>query len=125
MKQWLRWAVSSTMLLALCMSTSVHSQDARVEEARKLHAQALVLLNGGNYRDGVSIAERALEVREQLLSSEHPDRTASMRNLSQLYCRTGAYSKAETLCKRAGPSRHCPVAPVSREFAGVSGRLCQ
>jgi CHAT domain-containing protein len=70
------------------------------EEARKLHEQAVNLYLGGKYREGIPIAERALDIREQALGSEHPDSAASMRNLVQLYRVTGAFSKAEALCKR-------------------------
>jgi tetratricopeptide (TPR) repeat protein len=72
------------------------------------------LLNGfgqfQEYRNGAYAAaeplyRRALEARERVLGTEHPNTLTSLNNLAALLDSTGDYAAAEPLCRRALEAR--------------------
>ncbi|WP_437667593.1 tetratricopeptide repeat protein [Sorangium sp. So ce1182] len=83
------------------------------------------------YRDGrldaaLSLARRALELREKALGPEHPDVATSLNNVAELYRATGDHARAVPLHERAlairekalGP-RHPDVATSLNNLAGL------
>ena len=72
-------------------------QSAELEEAKRLHLQALQLYKEGKYTEGIPLAERVLAIREKILGKEHSDVADSLSNLAELYKAQGSYKKAEPL----------------------------
>jgi len=69
-------------------------------------AQSLISLAGlyestGRYADAEPLYKRALEIREKIRGSEHPDTAIVLRVLAELYRVTGRHAEAEPLYKRA------------------------
>jgi CHAT domain-containing protein len=72
-----------------------------LEEADKLHQQAIQLYNQGRYDEAINLAKEVLAIREKALGPEHPDTATSLNNLAGLYETTGRYAEAEPLYKRS------------------------
>jgi tetratricopeptide (TPR) repeat protein len=75
--------------------------DRALHDARKQFEESLKLLDSGKLDEAIRLAERALEIRERLLGTEHPDVAASIDNLAGIYAGRGEYVKASPLFKRA------------------------
>src|SRR6266545_1569169 len=79
--------------------------DRALHDARKQFEEALKLQRAGKYDEALPLAERALEIRERLLGTEHPDVAAAINSLAGIYSDRGKYVKAEPLYRRALNSR--------------------
>jgi len=96
------------------------------EAARLLNESAVYLFRRGRYTDAEALFERSLAIREETLSSEHPDTAWSLHNLAVLYDRQHHFSEAELLYQRAlrifekvhGPD-HPDVAWCLNDLAGL------
>jgi CHAT domain-containing protein/Tfp pilus assembly protein PilF len=75
--------------------------DRALHQARKEIEEALKLQRAGKYDEALQLAERALEIRERLLKTEHQDVTAAINGLGDIYTDKGEYVKAEPLYRRA------------------------
>jgi CHAT domain-containing protein/Tfp pilus assembly protein PilF len=75
--------------------------DRALHDARKQLEEALKLVDAGKYDEALPFAERALEIRERLLGTEHPDVAATINRLAGIYIDRGEYVKAEPLYRRA------------------------
>ncbi len=75
--------------------------DRDLHDARKQFEEALKLQRAGKYNEALSLAGRALEIRERLLGAEHLDVAAAITSLASAYSGKGDYVKAESLCRRA------------------------
>jgi CHAT domain-containing protein/Tfp pilus assembly protein PilF len=75
--------------------------DRALHDARKRFDEALKLQRAGKYDEALPSAERALEIRERLLGTEHRDVAAAIGSLANIYFSRGEYVKAEPLFKRA------------------------
>jgi tetratricopeptide (TPR) repeat protein len=75
--------------------------DRALHDARKRFEESLKLKGAGKYDEALPFAERALEIRERLLGTEHPDVTESIDNLASIYTGRGEYDKTEPLYSRA------------------------
>src|SRR5262247_820389 len=75
--------------------------DRALHDARKQFEEALKLQRAGKYDEALSLVERALEIRERLLGTEHPDVAAGIDSLAGVYSDRGEYVKAEPLYLRA------------------------
>jgi CHAT domain-containing protein len=75
--------------------------DRALHDARKRFEEALKLQRAGKYDEALPLAERALEIRETLLGTEHHDVAAAIGCLASIYLGRGEYVKAEPLFKRA------------------------
>ena len=71
------------------------------EAARLLHETGSYFYMVAQYEQAEPLFKRALQIREQVLGSEHPDVAASLNNLALLYQAQGKYEQAEPLLKRA------------------------
>jgi CHAT domain-containing protein/tetratricopeptide (TPR) repeat protein len=75
--------------------------DRALHAAREQFDEALKLRRAGKHGEALTLAERALEIRERLLSAEHPDIANSICDIAVIYTITGAYAKAESFHQRA------------------------
>ncbi len=57
-------------------------QSAELEEAKRLHQQAIELYNQGQYAAAIPLVKRALAIQEKVLGKEHPDFAESLNNLA-------------------------------------------
>lgn len=118
----------ATVLLA-CAPGSAHGQGARgsaseVAEAKRLSSEVVRLYREGQFDSAISLAQRALAIREKALGPTHPDVATSLNNLAGLYDTRGDYDQAELLYKRAlaiwekalGP-KHPDAATFLNKFA--------
>ncbi len=71
------------------------------EDPAALNDQVVDLYQQGRFQEAITLAERALRLREATLGPEHPATAASLNNLALLYGRMGDYSRAERLFQRA------------------------
>jgi CHAT domain-containing protein/Tfp pilus assembly protein PilF len=76
-------------------------QSAELEEAKRLNEQVEQLYNQGQYATAISLAERALAIREKVLGQEHSLVATTLNNLALLYKEQGNYERAESLLQRA------------------------
>jgi CHAT domain-containing protein/Tfp pilus assembly protein PilF len=75
--------------------------DRALHDARMQFEDALKLQRAGKYDEALRLAERALEIRERLLGTEHPDVATGIDGLAGVYFDRGEYVKAEPLYLRA------------------------
>jgi tetratricopeptide (TPR) repeat protein len=69
--------------------------------ARLLNQTGYYLWQRGDYATTLPLYERALEIRERVLGTDHPDTAQSLNNLAALYYATGQYEQALPLYERA------------------------
>jgi CHAT domain-containing protein/Tfp pilus assembly protein PilF len=79
--------------------------DRALHDARKQFEESRKLRGEGKYDEALPLAEGALESRERLLGTEHPDVAAAIDNLADIYTERGAYVKAGPLYRRALETR--------------------
>ncbi len=96
------------------------------EAARLLDLAGYYLQERGQYIQAEPFSREALRMREQVLSSEHPDVAVSLNNLAWLYHEQGRYSEAEPLAQRTLRMReqalgleHLDVAQSLRTLAEI------
>ncbi len=76
-------------------------EDRSLHEARVLLTESLSLSRAGKYKDALSIATRALEIREKILGPEHPEVAILLNRIGIVNFSLGEISTAEPLFKRA------------------------
>ncbi|MDY6783290.1 MAG: CHAT domain-containing tetratricopeptide repeat protein [Cyanobacteriota bacterium] len=91
----------ATFPLAQTPTSPSVQQSAELEEALQLNEQIVRLYQRGQYAEAIPLAQRALEIRENALGSEHLHVATSLNNLAELYKVTGNYSAAQTLFQRS------------------------
>ena len=97
-----------------------------LEEAKSLNKKVVQLYKQGHYQEAISLAKRALAIREKTLGPTHPAVAQSLNSLALLYYSLGDYARAEPLCKRSlaiyekalGPE-HPDVAQSLNNLAGL------
>ncbi len=67
------------------------AEELSLAEASQLHQQAIKLFQQGKYSEAIPLAERALEIRQEILGEEHPDVAISLNNLAGFYESQGRY----------------------------------
>ncbi|NEO44227.1 MAG: tetratricopeptide repeat protein [Moorea sp. SIO4A3] len=80
---------------------SERAEDLSLAEASQLNQQAIELYELGKYSEAIPLAERALEIRREVLGEEHPDVASSLNNLAFIYESLGKYAEAELLHQQA------------------------
>ncbi len=85
--------------------------DRSLQEARRLLADSVSLRRAGKYDQAIPPGERAIEIRESVLGSEHPDVAASLNNLGEVFRMKGDYTRTEQLYKRALEIREKALGP--------------
>jgi tetratricopeptide repeat protein len=83
----------------------------------------------GHFAEAVSLAQRALTLREGALGPKHPDVATSLNNLAALYYSTGEYQKAARTSlllgavHRAGPRRAARAVTAARPGSNLSKEI--
>jgi CHAT domain-containing protein len=75
-------------------------QDRWLYEANKLYTASRQLLNAGKYAEALPPGEKALELRERSLGSEHPDLILNLVHLAAVNYSRGNTAKHQALCLR-------------------------
>ncbi|MBO0861734.1 MAG: CHAT domain-containing protein [Chloracidobacterium sp.] len=75
--------------------------DHALHDARKRFQEATKLRDASKLDEALTLAERALEIREKIQGAEHDDLAAAINLLAGIYTDRGEYVKAEPLYKRA------------------------
>jgi CHAT domain-containing protein/Tfp pilus assembly protein PilF len=75
--------------------------DRALQEAHKLNGESTKLLDAGKDDEALPLLERALEIRENILGSNHRDVAFTINNLARFYLNKGRYAKAELLLQRS------------------------
>ncbi|NEO63651.1 MAG: tetratricopeptide repeat protein [Moorea sp. SIO4G2] len=70
---------------------SERAEELSLAEASQLTQQAIKLYQQGKYSEAIPLAERALEIRQEILGEEHPDVAISLNNLAGFYESQGRY----------------------------------
>uniref|UniRef100_UPI00313BBEAF tetratricopeptide repeat protein n=1 Tax=Crocosphaera sp. Alani8 TaxID=3038952 RepID=UPI00313BBEAF len=76
-------------------------QELALAQAEELNQQAIQLYQEGKYQEAVPLAEQALEIRKNILGTEHIDISISLNNLALLYRAMGRYEQALPLYQDA------------------------
>ena len=74
-----------------------HDQRRQLDEATKLNAKVIKLLNSGKYADALLPAQQALETRQKILGEKHPFYAISLNNLAVTYEDLDKSAQAEPL----------------------------
>jgi tetratricopeptide (TPR) repeat protein/predicted Ser/Thr protein kinase len=90
-----RWAKLADLALADL------PDPARLREARALSVRSHLRLRESAYAEAISLAERALEIRETSLGPAHPSVAAGLRGLAVTKYSTGDFDEAASLYERA------------------------
>lgn len=99
-----RAAAPGRYAIRLAETRPATERERRLEEARKMHNDAIDLYEDGKYTEARALAERALATREKesvVAPDENPDVAASLASLSLIYYGAGDYEKAIQLNERA------------------------
>jgi CHAT domain-containing protein/Tfp pilus assembly protein PilF len=102
-------------------SASAPSED--LAEAERLSEEIAKLYRAGRFPEAISLAERALAIREKTLGPEHPDTVTNVNNLAVLYQSMGVYAKAEPLLQRALATSEKQLGPDHPDTAAQLNNL--
>jgi CHAT domain-containing protein/Tfp pilus assembly protein PilF len=98
----------------------------RLAEAEQAADQVAPLYRQGKTGEALGLAQKALEIRKQVLGEHHPDVARSLNNLAFLYHFQGDYAQAEPLFRQALAihkqvlgERHPDYATSLNNLAGV------
>jgi len=103
--------VVCVLLSGLPGIATAQDREAQLAEAVRLNDQATTLFNAGLFDEAITLAKRALVIREQVLGPEHLDVATSLNNLAVLYYNKGDFVEAEPLYKRALAIREKTLGP--------------
>src|SRR5262245_41160058 len=95
-----KWRIAAVLLLTLLAPSTAGAQKGDLAKAHRLDEQAWQYFETRRYQQAITLAQRALAIREKALGPEHPDTAVSLNILGELYRVTGAYAKAEPLYQR-------------------------
>lgn len=93
-----------TALLVVSLTACESGGDGEKQpdsEWEVLTSEVMNLYGSGDYAQGVSVAQRALQVAEQDFGSDHPNVALSLNNLAELHEAQSEYGEAEQLYKRS------------------------
>jgi len=77
------------------------TREGQTAQADELNRQVVRLYGEGRYAEAVTLAERALALREKVFGPEHPSVAHALSNLATLYKAQFDYVRAEPLLRRA------------------------
>jgi tetratricopeptide (TPR) repeat protein len=98
---WLGRIATKVLMVAMLAAGAPMGVAAQgADDIAALNRQALQLYGQGKYKEGATVAEKALAAAERELGKEHPDTLASVNNLAALYRAQGRYLEAEPLLER-------------------------
>ncbi len=108
------------LLSALAVSLAVPASgqpEATPQEAQRLNQEVVRLYRQGRYDEALTVAQRALAIREKVLAPEHSDVATSLNNLALLYDTKGDHGQAELLYQRALAIREKVLGPDHPDVA--------
>jgi tetratricopeptide (TPR) repeat protein len=114
-----RLTLADVLLLAKLDS----EQRKQLADAAGLNEQIIDLYEKGKSREAVPLAERALDLRKQVLGDKHPYYASSLNNLALLYTTTSDYAKAEPLYRQASSINKQTLGDKRRGSAGGVARV--
>jgi CHAT domain-containing protein/Tfp pilus assembly protein PilF len=91
--------------------------DRALQEAYRLIEKYLKLRRAGRYDEALPLVERALQIRQSVLSLEHPSVAHALNNLAVLHMDKGDYARAEPLFIRALGIRERALGPEHPDVA--------
>jgi CHAT domain-containing protein/tetratricopeptide (TPR) repeat protein len=91
--------------------------------ARQLHQLARALYERGRFNEALSYAQRALDIRERLLSPSDPELSQSCNTLGLIHRMLGHYREAEVLYLRALDIDKKNGGDMSTSYASVASNL--
>jgi CHAT domain-containing protein len=74
---------------------------ALLRQASSFNEQVFQLWQAGRYKQALPLAQRAVEIRGQVLGEDHPDYAMSLYNLAAQYDALAEHAKAERLYRRS------------------------
>ncbi|NEO41912.1 MAG: tetratricopeptide repeat protein [Moorea sp. SIOASIH] len=77
------------------------AEELSLTEASQLNQQVEELYQQGKYSEAIPLAEKALEIRQEIWGEDHLDVATSLNNLALLYQSQGRYPEAEPLYEQA------------------------
>jgi CHAT domain-containing protein/tetratricopeptide (TPR) repeat protein len=98
------WLVTDTRLALKAVERLARLTAAdrrRLAEAAQLHGRVGQLRQQRKIREALPLAQKALEIRKEVLGEHHPDYADSLNSLALLYEDQGEYAKAASLCREA------------------------
>src|SRR5712671_2183846 len=108
--------VVAAIVLALacwCVSPLV----AQPSEVEKLNQRVIELYQAGRYAEAITLAQRALAIREKALGDNHPVVATAQNSLALLYRNERRYADAEPLFKRSLAIREKALGPDHPDVA--------
>ena len=89
----------------------------RLAQATAYFRQAVDLYRRGARKQPLTIAQRAIAIRERILGGKHPDTVAAMSNLATMYLSAGEYTKALKLNEKTIQIRKETIGTHHPEYA--------
>jgi CHAT domain-containing protein/tetratricopeptide (TPR) repeat protein len=94
-------ALAGKYQVRLAERRAANEKDLLLYEARRRYSESMELYRAGWYDKAQPLGERALEIREKVLGSDHPEVAASLNQLGLIYTARSDYARAETFYQRA------------------------
>lgn len=118
---------SCALLLFVCLWPASHARARQTaesaESARQLHQLARALYERGRFNEALNYAQRALDIRERLLSPSDPEVSQSCNTLGLIHRMLGHYREAEVLYLRALDIDKKNGGDMSTSYASVASNL--
>ena len=99
------------------------AQRQRLQELDRLNGLQGALQRQGKYAEGIDSCRRAIEIRSDLLGSDHPDNGRSLCDLAWLYRDKGDYARAEPMLREALAIRKKALGADHPNYASSLGSL--
>lgn len=96
---------------------------ARLRHTEELSNGVVTLWSAGDYRAAMPMAKQALEIRREVLGTDHLDYADSLSNLAALYVGISDYGLAEPLCREAMQIQKKVLGKQHPDYAISVGRL--
>jgi CHAT domain-containing protein len=117
------YALVALLLASRALPVAAQDQDTELAEAAQLNERVLQLDHARRYSEAVSLAQRALALREKVLGPAHPDVATALYNLASLYQAQGDYGRAAPLYQRALAIFEKALGPENAVVARVLSNL--
>jgi tetratricopeptide (TPR) repeat protein len=116
-----------TALLYLLQPGTLLSADGDDDSAKlsSLSDKVIQLHQAGKFDEAIPIAQEALELAERVVGPDHPDTSAVVFLLAELYRSTGDYAKAEPLFQRALKIDEKALGPDHPQTATILNNLAE
>ncbi len=120
MRQGFKWVLVLILCCAAGAAAGEQQPDARLQEAQRAYDEATALDKAGKYAEAVTLAERALALREAVLGGTHLEVASCLNLLGNVHRRQANYDRAEPLLQRGLAIRE---AALGRNHLDVASSL--